>query len=399
MLAGKYIVIGVSGGIAAHRALDLSSALVKSGAEVHVIMTAAAQEFVRPLAFEAISGHRVHTDTFSSPPGWHFPHLELARRADLAVVAPATANIIAKISYGLADDLLTTTLLAMVCPVVVCPAMNMYMYRNPVVQENLARLRERGIVVVEPASGRQACGDQGPGRLAEIPVILEQLKALVGAGGDLENLRVLVTAGGTREPIDPVRYVSNRSSGKMGYALAGAAAQRGARVTLVSAPTWLEPPGGVDVVRVETAEEMYRAVMERYHEVDVVVKAAAVADYRPRERQAQKIKKTGGQLVLKMEKTKDILQELGDNKDHQVLVGFAAETENLLQNAAEKLARKKLDLLVANDVTQPGAGFGTDTNIARLLFPDGRVESLPMLDKRALAHRIWDEVKQIIQQQ
>lgn len=395
MLAGKYIIIGVSGGIAAHRALDLTSTLVKAGAEVHVVMTAAAQEFVRPLAFEAISGHRVHTDTFTSPPGWRFPHLELARRADLAVIAPATANIVAKMACGIADDLLTTALLAMVCPVVLCPAMNLYMYRNPVVQENLARLRQRGLFIVEPASGRQACGDEGPGRLAEVPVIVERLEMLLGVREDLAGLNVVVTAGGTREPIDPVRYISNRSSGKMGYALAKTAAKRGARVTLVSGPTWLEPPPGVETIQVETAEEMYRAVMDLYPKVDVVIKAAAVSDYRPRVAREQKIKKAGTGLVLEMEKTKDILRELGERKQRQVLVGFAAETEELVQNATEKLLQKNLDLLVANDVTQPGAGFGTDTNIAKLLFPDGRVESLPIMDKLALGDRIWDEVLKI----
>lgn len=291
MLAGKFFVIGVTGGIAAYRALDLVSGLVKAGAEVHVIMTAGAQQFVKPLAFEAISGHRVHVDTFETPPGWRYPHLELARRADMALIVPATANIIAKIACGLADDLLTTTVLAMVCPVLVCPAMNVYMYRNRVVQDNLNQLRRLGFKVVDPAVGRQACGDEGPGRLADVAVIMEQIKNVLKPNKDLAWSKVLVTAGGTREPIDPVRYISNRSSGKMGYALAETASNRGAEVYLVSAPTRLAVPDGVNIINVETAEQMYQAVMDLYPRMDVVIKAAAVADYRPRVVAAQKIKK------------------------------------------------------------------------------------------------------------
>ncbi|MBF7082316.1 bifunctional phosphopantothenoylcysteine decarboxylase/phosphopantothenate--cysteine ligase CoaBC [Desulfallas sp. Bu1-1] len=396
MLKGKHIVIGVTGGIAAHRALDLASNLVKAGVEVHVIMTAGAREFIRPLAFEAISGNRVHVDTFKAPPGWRYPHLELARRADLAVIVPATANILAKLACGMADDLLTTTVLAMVCPVLVCPAMNAYMYRNQAVQENLSCLRRRGFIIVEPSVGRQACGDEGPGRLADVAVIMERIgQVLDPPKGDLAGITALVTAGGTREPIDPVRYISNRSSGKMGYALARAAANRGAGVYLVSGPTNLEPPEGVKLVHVETAAEMFRAVMELYPRVDVVVKAAAVADYRPRVTATQKIKKEDDGLVLELEKNVDILLELGKNKRHQLLVGFAAETEDLINNARRKLVKKNLDMLVANDVMQPGAGFGTDTNIAKLIFPDGRIKSLPLMDKLELSDRIWDEVLQL----
>jgi phosphopantothenoylcysteine decarboxylase/phosphopantothenate--cysteine ligase len=393
MLAGKNFVIGVTGGIAAYRALDLVSNLVKAGAEVHVIMTAAAREFVKPLTFEAISGQRVHVDIFETPPGWRYPHLELARRADMAVIVPATANVVAKLAYGLADDLLTTAVLAMVCPVVVCPAMNVYMYRNQVVQENLRRLSQMGFIVVEPGVGRQACGDTGPGRLADVAVILDRIKQVLDPpDGDLKGARVLVTAGGTREPIDPVRYISNRSSGKMGYALAETAANRGAGVYLVSAPTRLEPPAGVKLINVETAAQMHRAVMELYPRVDVVVKAAAVADYRPRVVSEHKIKKKEAGLVLELEKNPDILRELGRQKQHQLLVGFAAETEDLIDNAREKLINKNLDMLVANDVTMAGAGFGSDTNIAKLLFPDGRIKSLPMMDKLELSDRIWDEI-------
>ncbi len=396
MPAGKCIVVGVSGGIAAHRALDLTSTLVKAGAEVHVVVTAGAREFIKPLAFEAISGNYVHHDVFATPSGWRYPHLELARKADLAVIAPATADIIARLACGLADDLLTTTVLAMTCPLLVCPAMNLYMYRNPVVQENLDRLRRRDMIIVGPASGRQACGDEGPGRLVEVTEIVRQIKHLLEYRHDLAGLKVLVTAGGTREPIDPVRYISNRSSGKMGYALAEAAAARGARVYLVSAPVSLTPPEDVEMAHVETAEQMYRAVTDLYPEMDAVVKAAAVADYRPGDYQEQKIKK-GGPLTLELEKTRDILAELGSLKSKQVLVGFAAETQDLVRNATNKLVQKNLDLLVANDVTQPGAGFGADTNIVKLLYPDGRMESLPVMDKLEISHRIWDEVIKIRQ--
>jgi phosphopantothenoylcysteine decarboxylase/phosphopantothenate--cysteine ligase len=291
--------------------------------------------------------------------------------------------------------LLTTAVLAMVCPVLVCPAMNVYMYRNRAVQDNLGRLRQTGFKVVDPAVGRQACGDEGPGRLADVAVIMEQIKAVLASKKDLARSTVLVTAGGTREPIDPVRYISNRSSGKMGFALAETAAQRGAEVYLVSAPTRLAAPAGVHLINVETAEQMYRAVLELYPRVDVVIKAAAVADYRPRAAAAQKIKKSNADLVLELEKNPDILMELGRQKRHQLLVGFAAETEDLITNAREKITRKNLDMLVANDVTQPGAGFGADTNVVNILYPDGKVEPLPLMDKLALSKVIWDKVLQL----
>ncbi|KAF1086774.1 Coenzyme A biosynthesis bifunctional protein CoaBC [Sporotomaculum syntrophicum] len=396
MLKGKCFVIGVTGGIAAYRALDLASGLVKAGAEVHVIMTAGAQQFVRPLAFESISHNRVHVDTFETPPGWRYPHLELARQADMAVIVPATANIIAKMACGIADDLLTTTVLAMGCPVLVCPAMNVHMYLNQVVQDNLKRLRRMGFYVVDPAVGPQACGDEGPGRLADVPVILEKIKEVLEPKKELARRAVLVTAGGTREPIDPVRYVGNRSSGKMGYALAETAALRGAEVYLVSAPTGLTVPDGVQVINVETAEQMRRAVLELYPRMDVVIKAAAVADYRPRAMVDQKIKKNESSLVLELEKTTDILAELGRQKTHQLLVGFAAETEDLINNAREKINKKNLDLLVANDVTQPGAGFGSDTNLVQILYPDGTVEPQPVMDKLALSEVIWDKIQQLL---
>ncbi len=396
MLTGKCFVIGVTGGIAAYRALDLASGLVKAGAGVHVIMTAGAQQFVKPLAFESISHNRVHVDTFETPPGWRYPHLELARQADMALIVPATANIIAKLACGLADDLLTTAVLAMSCPVMVCPAMNVHMYLNRIVQDNLSCLRRRAFIIVDPAVGPQACGDEGPGRLADVAVIMERIKELLEPKRDLAQLTVLVTAGGTLEPIDPVRYVGNRSSGKMGYALAETAVHRGAEVFLVSAPARLAVPAGVHIINVETAEQMYRAVLELYPRVDVVIKAAAVADYRPRAAAAHKIKKNEAGLVLELEKTPDILMDLGKQKKHQLLVGFAAETEDLINHARDKINKKNLDLLVANDVTQPGAGFGSETNIVNILYPDGKVEPLPKMDKLELSEVIWDKVQQLL---
>ncbi|MDQ0285789.1 phosphopantothenoylcysteine decarboxylase/phosphopantothenate--cysteine ligase [Desulfofundulus luciae] len=396
MLEGKSVILGVTGGIAAYKAAELASALVKAGALVDVVMTQAAQEFVRPLTFAALTGRPVHTALFGPPAGGAIPHIELATRADLVVIAPATANILAKLAHGLADDLLSSLVLAATCPVLLCPAMNASMYAHPAVQANLKRLVGMGYHVLEPEVGRLACGVEGRGRMPAPEVILGHIKGLFSLPDDLGGLKVLVTAGGTREPLDPVRYISNRSSGKMGYALAAAAIQRGAVVTLVSAPTSLDPPAGVELVSVETARQMYEAVMERFSTQDVVIKAAAVADYRPKIVAGQKIKKTGETLILELEINPDILYELGQRKEpHQTLVGFAAETEDLEANALQKLRKKNLDLLVANDVTQPGAGFGTDTNIVKLFYRDGRVQSLPVMDKKTLAHRILDAVVEL----
>lgn len=396
MLAGKRIILGVTGGIAAYKACELASALNRHGALVDVVMTRAAQEFVRPLTFAALTGRPVYTSLFHTAGQNFIPHVQLAQEADLAVVVPATANILAKLACGLADDLLSTLLLALRCPVLLCPAMNSNMYEHPAVRSNLQRLREMGYQIMEPEAGRLACGAQGRGRLPDPEAILERIVDLLAPQKDYKGLRVLVTAGGTREPLDPIRFISNRSSGKMGYALARAAARRGANVTLVSAPTSLEPPSGVEFVPVETAQEMYQEVVSRFPEQDVVIKAAAVADYRPRVVAAQKIKKKEDTLILELEKNPDILYELGRQKaPYQVLVGFAAETEDLEANARQKLRGKNLDLLVANDVTQPGAGFGWDTNIVKLFYPDGHVEPLPLMDKGDLAHRILDVVLEI----
>nr|WP_027717220.1 bifunctional phosphopantothenoylcysteine decarboxylase/phosphopantothenate--cysteine ligase CoaBC [Desulfovirgula thermocuniculi] len=396
MLGGKRIILGVTGGIAAYKACELASALSRRGALVDVVMTRAAQEFVRPLTFAALTGRPVHTSLFHTPGGDFVPHIRLASEADLAVIAPATANFLAKLAWGLADDLLSTLLLALRCPVLLCPAMNTAMLMHPAVRANLQRLREMGYHIMEPAAGHLACGAQGPGRLPEPEEILERIADLLAPQKDYRGVKVLVTAGGTREPLDPVRFISNRSSGKMGYALARAAARRGAAVTLVSAPTALKPPKGVEFVSVETAREMYREVVSRFPLQDVVIKAAAVADYRPRVVAAQKIKKKEGTLILELEKNPDILFELGRQKlPHQVLVGFAAETADLEANAREKLEKKNLDLLVANDVTRPGAGFGWDTNEVKIFYPDGRVQPLPLMPKEELAHRLLDIVREI----
>lgn len=392
MLAGKTITLGVTGGIAAFKAAQLASNLKSAGAQVHVVMTRSAQELVRPLTFQVLTGNRVYTDLFDRNSGWNVQHIELASQSDLIVVAPATANIIAKAAVGLADDLLSTVITAAACPVLFCPAMNKNMYENPVVQRNLALLRELGYHFVEPGRGRLACGVEGIGRLAELDVIQEQIEDLLASEKDLSDMSVLVTAGPTVEPIDPVRYLTNRSSGKMGYAVAEAAQRRGARVTLVSGPTALKPPRGVEFIEVETAVEMFDAVLAKYPHVDVVVKSAAVADYRPKAAAQHKIKKNQDQMTIELEKNPDILAELGRRKTHQFLVGFAAETRELEKNALRKLELKNLDLLVANDVTSPGAGFGSDTNIVKLVYPGQVVVPLPKMDKITLADRILDEV-------
>lgn len=392
MLAGKNITLGITGGIAVYKAAQLTSNLKAGGADVRVIMTRSASAFVSPLTFQTLSGNRVYSELFEPVMEWKVQHIELAAISDLLVVVPATANILGKVAGGIADDLLSTVIMATTCPVLFCPAMNVHMYQNPVVQRNLTVLKDLGYHFAGPGKGRLACGAEGPGRLAELDVIMEKIQALLPSKGDLRGLSILVTAGPTREPIDPVRYLTNRSSGKMGYALAGAAAKRGASVILISGPTNLQAPHGVEMRYVETAAEMFNEVMEYFPRVDIVIKAAAVADYKPREVSGQKIKKTGANLVIECDKNPDILAELGRRKAHQTLVGFAAETSNLEDNAHQKVRNKNLDLLVANDVTLPGAGFEADTNIVKLVYPGQYVLPLPIMDKTALAHRILDEV-------
>ncbi len=395
MLNGKKIVLGVTAGIAIYKVVDLVSKLRKAGAEVRVVMTEHATKFVSPMLFSEISGNKTAVSMWDGRDDYNVEHISLATWADMVLVAPATANILAKMACGLADDLLSTVLLAATAPVVVCPAMNSNMYEHPATQRNLQVLQTRGVTVMPPASGHLACGVTGPGRLPEVQEIipfLERFWAL--REGDMKGLKVLVTAAGTREPIDPVRFVGNRSSGKMGYAIARAALLRGADVTLVSGPSALTPPPYAKVVSVETTQQMMDACLEVYPKVDVVIKAAAVADFKPVNVADQKIKKKEGdnEFILEMDKNPDILKHLGGLKDKQFLVGFAAETQNLLENAVAKVRKKNLDMIVANDVTMAGAGFNADTNIVKFLYPDGTVESLDMASKDAVAGILLDRV-------
>lgn len=392
MLAGKTITVGVTGGIAAYKVAELVSSLVKAGADIHVAMTPSACEFITPLTFEVLTGNPVHRELFRTDSEGGVLHIDLAQRADLLVIAPATANIIGKAASGLADDLVSTLVLAASCPVLFCPAMNVVMYDNPMVQRNMISLKGYGCHFVDPGEGRLACGTVGKGRLAEPEIIIHSITKLL-TPQDLAGLTVLVTAGPSREPLDPVRYLSNRSSGKMGYALARAAALRGAGVILISGPTALTPPPGVEFVSVETAGQMYDAVLNYHPGADVVIKAAAVADYRPVDTSNKKIKKQGRELSLELTENPDILAELGRRKEgKKLLVGFAAETNDVRKYALDKLHRKNLDLLVANDVTIPGAGFDCDTNMVRLYDKRGKEETLPLMDKNKVAHRILDWV-------
>ena len=393
MLKGKKIVLGVTGGIAIYKVVDLVSKLRKQGVQVRVVMTEHAQQFVTPLLFKEISGNPVAVSMWNANQEFSVEHIALAEWADLFLVAPATANILGKMAGGIADDLLSTTLLATKAPIVVCPAMNTNMYEHVAVQANIALLKQRGVQVMSPARGFLACGAVGAGRLPEPPEIIDYLSAVVASlEGDMRGLKVLVTAAGTREPIDPVRYVGNRSTGKMGYAIAAVAAARGAQVTLVSGPCSLPKPANVVVKYVETTKQMLDACMELYQDTDIVIKAAAVADYKPHTVAEQKIKKQEDNLVITLDKNPDILKTMGAAKSKQILVGFAAETQNLLANAGEKITKKNLDMIVANDVTQSGAGFGTDTNIVKFLFPDGTRRELPQMSKAEVAQELLDTV-------
>lgn len=392
-IAGKNIVLGVTGGIAAYKAVELVSRLKKAGAEVHVVMTRAAQEFVTELTFREISGHAVATDMWGEVQEFHVEHIALAQLADLVVVAPATANFIAKAAAGIADDLLTTTLLATKAPIFVAPAMNTNMYENPLTQRNLEILRRFGVHVMEPAEGQLACGVSGKGRLPEPSALADEILRFFERKQSLNGCRILVTAAGTREPIDPVRYIGNRSSGKMGYAIAAKAAMRGAEVILVSGPSALQAPAGVKLVRVESAAEMRDAVWKEYEAVDAVIMSAAVADYRVKAAAPEKIKKTQDEWMLPLVKNPDILYELGRHKKRQILIGFAAETQNVLEYARGKLEKKNLDYIVANDVTEDGAGFNTDTNRILMISRTGEVERFPLMRKTELADIILDRLE------
>ena len=395
MLKGKKIVLGVTGGIAVYKAVDLVSKLRKEGADVRVVMTESAAKFVTPLTFKEISGNTVAVSMWAEAQEFHVEHIALADWADLMIIAPATANILAKAANGIADDLLSTVILASKTPIVLCPAMNCQMYINPITQDNLKKLANYGFIIMQPAKGYLACGTSGVGRLPEPAEIIAFTKNFIShKEGDLKGLKILVTAAGTREPIDPVRFVGNRSSGKMGYAVAQAASERGADVVLVSGPSSLTPPANVEVINVETTREMMNAVLAKYAEMDIVIKAAAVADYCPHEVAEQKIKKaTDDALTIVLDKNPDILKKLGELKTRQFLVGFAAETQNLLANATEKIKKKNLDMIVANDVTVAGAGFNYDTNVVKFLFPNGEVKSLDKMSKLEVAQALLNEVK------
>ncbi|TWH60314.1 phosphopantothenate-cysteine ligase /phosphopantothenoylcysteine decarboxylase [Desulfitobacterium sp. LBE] len=392
MLRGKKLLIGVTGGIAAYKAADVVSRLRKQGAIVYVAMTKGAAEFIAPLTLRTLSGNPVYVDMFAEPKVWNVEHIALAEAVDAVLVAPATANLLAKMTVGLADDFLSTVLLATQAPIFVAPAMNHHMYHHPTTQENLKRLQERSVRILGPATGFQACGTDGDGRMSEPQELVEALQSFFAASGVLVGKKALVTAGGTQEPLDPVRYLGNRSSGRMGFAVAEALREAGAETTLVSAPNELPTPPGVRRINIMTAQEMHAAVMGEFARMDIVVKAAAVADYRPAVSAEQKIKKAGTNLALELVPNPDILAECGRKKENQFLVGFAAETENLYEHAQAKMQRKNVDMLVANDVTQPGAGFGSPTNIVSLLFPDGKKIDLPQMNKLDVARRLVQEI-------
>lgn len=398
MLKGKNIVLGVTGGIAAYKACDIASRLIKLGADVHVIMTKGACEFVTPLTFKTLTGNKVHTDVFDEN-DLGVPHIDLAQGADLLLVAPATANFIGKAANGVADDMLTTTILAASNKkIVISPAMNSHMYENEIVQDNLKKLMGRGFVVIKPASGRLACGAIGMGKLPEPEEIVERVAMELAFEKTMLGKRVLITAGATREKIDPVRFITNHSTGKMGYALARVAKAKGAQVTLITGKTNLKKPTGVDTVEVTSARDMFREVTERYADTDIVIKAAAVADFKPVNPSDSKTKKENGALSIELERTDDILKYLGQKKEKQVLIGFCMETEDLIENAEKKLKAKNLDMICANSLTTPGAGFGTDTNVLTLIEKDGVKTELPIDTKENLAAVILDKALNILEE-
>ena len=393
LLRGKNVVVGITGGISAYKSCELVRSLVRDGAEVRCAMTRNAERFITPLTLQTLSGNKVASNLFDLTSESEIGHIKIADEADVVVVAPASASFIGKISSGIADSLLATVILATKAPVIICPAMNSNMYSNSIVQENMEKLRRHGFTIVEPGEGDLACGWTGRGRLAETDVIaLEVQKAVTPQDYAGENM--LVSAGATREHIDPVRFISNPSTGKMGYSIARAGWLRGARATLVSGYSSLPDPYGVDVVRVTDCDQMYEKIHERFERANIVIKSAAVSDYSPCEKSEQKIKKSKKQLSIPLKKTRDILKSLGEDKKDRILVGFAAETENLINNSRKKLEEKNLDLVVANDVTAPQAGFGEDTNIAWLVDRE-RVEELPLMSKFELANKILDRIKEI----
>lgn len=395
MLENKKIVLGVTGGIAAYKAAELIRALIKSGAQVKVIMTKSAKEFITPLTLQTLSQNQVYTDMFVPVDKYEMAHITLAEFADAFVIAPATANIIGKIASGIGDDLLSTTIMAQEKPTLICPAMNDKMLANPIVQKNINKLKKFGYAVMESAEGELACKTKGKGRLPDIAEIVEAVETLL-TPKDFAGVKILITAGPTEEPLDPVRFITNLSSGKMGYALAVEAHRRGAEVTLISGPTNLPLPPVGKIIKVRTAKEMHKAVMDNYKKAAVIIKAAAVADYSPKELATEKIKKDKKTLSLELKNNPDIIADVGRNKGRRILVGFAMETQNLLANAREKLKKKNMDLIVANNLREEGAGFRTDTNIITIIDRAGKAESLEKMTKIEAAGAILDRVKKII---
>lgn len=397
MLKDKTVVIGVCGGIAVYKACDLVSKLKKTGVNVHVIMTKSATEFVAPLTFQTLSQNYVVDDMFESPKTWDVEHISLAKKADLFVLAPATANVIGKVANGIADDMLTTTVMATKAKVLVAPAMNTNMYENPVVQRNIQTLKDLNYEFVEPESGRLACGDIGSGKLASVEKIFDSIINLLQEKNDLKGTSIIVTAGPTVENIDPVRYITNRSTGKMGYSIAKKAIERGADVTLISGPTSIIPPKNLKkFIQTESAEDMYNAVLDNIDENQVIIKSAAVADYKPKDYSNKKIKKSDNDLSIELDRTKDIAFEIGKIKSDKILVGFAAETNDLLENASKKIKKKNLDFIVANDLTEAGAGFGVDTNIVKIIDKEGTIDKYPKMKKEEVADVILDKVKTLL---
>ena len=397
MLKDKTVVIGVSGGIAVYKTLDVVSRLRKIGVNVNVIMTKSATEFVTPLSFQSLSQNYVVCDMFEDPKTWDVEHISLAKRADVFLIAPATANVIGKIANGIADDMLTTTVMATKAKVLIAPAMNTNMYENPILQRNINTLKELGYNFVEPESGRLACGDTGKGKLASPETIVDEVVKLLSKGQDLKGKSIIVTAGPTVESIDPMRYITNRSTGKMGYSIAKEAIERGADVTLITGPTNLTPPQNLKkLVKIESAKDMYEAVLANLDENDVVIKSAAVADYKPKNYSNKKIKKSDDDLVIELDRNKDIAQEIGKIKNNKILVGFAAETNDLIENASLKIKKKNLDFIVANDLTKEGAGFGVDTNIVKIIDKEGNITEYPKMKKEEVANIILDKIKELL---
>lgn len=408
MLNNKTIVVGVTGGIAVYKACDVVSRLKKLGAEVHVVMTKSSTEFVSPMTFQTLSNNFVVSDMFEEPKTWEVEHIELAKKADAFLIVPATANFIGKVASGIADDMLTTTVMATTSQVIIAPAMNTNMYNNPIVQLNIAKLKGLGYKFIDPASGLLACGDTGKGKLESPEKIVEFVEKYFSdyesafsvedlQDRDLEGVKILVTAGPTIESIDPVRYITNRSSGKMGYSIAMEAVKRGAKVVLVSGKTNLDIPKGLDkFIEIESAEDLYNAIIREYDSCDVVIQSAAVADYRPKNYSDKKIKKSDGDMVIELSRNKDVAKELGKIKGNKVLIGFAAETNDLIENAEKKIKKKNLDFIVANDLTKEGAGFKSDTNIVKIIDSNGNINEYPKLLKTEVADVILDKMVEIL---